>query len=45
MVLLDDVFSALDGETEKKLFGNLFGVEGLLRRLKTTVVLVSNSSE
>ncbi|KAK0641279.1 ABC transporter type 1, transmembrane domain-containing protein [Cercophora newfieldiana] len=45
IVLLDDVFSALDGETERRVFENLLGKEGLLRQLKTTVVLVSNSTQ
>jgi hypothetical protein len=43
IVLLDDCFSGLDGETENKVFENLFGPTGLFRQLKTTVVLVSNS--
>ncbi|KAL3428462.1 ABC transporter [Phlyctema vagabunda] len=43
IILLDDTFSGLDGETEQIVFDNLFGSTGLLRRLKTTVVLVSNS--
>ncbi|PKX91182.1 P-loop containing nucleoside triphosphate hydrolase protein [Aspergillus novofumigatus IBT 16806] len=45
ILLLDDPFSGLDGETEKTIFDNLFGGTGLTRRLKTTVVLVSNSSQ
>lgn len=45
IVLLDDTFSGLDGETEKSVFDNLFGPTGLFRRLKTTVVLASNSSK
>ncbi|KAI0410502.1 ABC transporter-like protein [Xylaria grammica] len=45
ILLLDDILSGLDGETEKTVFGNLFGPTGLIRRLKTTVVLVSNSSQ
>jgi len=45
IILLDDCFSGLDGETEAKIFGNLFGPLGLLRQLKSTVVLVSNSSK
>lgn len=44
IVLLDDPFSALDGETETKIFANLFGPEGLFRKLKAAVVLVTNSS-
>ncbi|KAI1842151.1 hypothetical protein JX266_011684 [Neoarthrinium moseri] len=45
IVLLDDNFSGLDGETERTIFNNLFGPSGLLRRLGTTVVLVSNSAQ
>jgi ATP-binding cassette subfamily C (CFTR/MRP) protein 1 len=45
MVLLDDIFSGLDGEIEQTVFGNLFGPSGSLRRLGTTVILVSNSGE
>ncbi|KAI0430891.1 putative ABC transporter [Xylaria sp. FL1042] len=45
ILLLDDTFSGLDGETEQSVFENLFGTTGLTRRLKTTVVLVSNSSQ
>lgn len=35
----------MDGETEKAIFENLLGRNGLLRRLKATIVLVSNSSK
>lgn len=45
VVLLDDTFSGLDGETEQAVFENLFGPSGLLKRLGTTVVLVSNSAQ
>ncbi|KAF7180682.1 hypothetical protein CNMCM7691_009973 [Aspergillus felis] len=45
ILLLDDTFSGLDGETEQTIFDNLFGVTGLTGRLETTVVLVSNSSQ
>ncbi|KAK7008519.1 hypothetical protein R3P38DRAFT_2643731 [Favolaschia claudopus] len=38
LVLLDDVFSALDGETEAHVFASLFGSEGLLKG-KTTVLV------
>jgi len=43
IILLDDIFSGLDGETERTVFDNLFGPTGLARRLNITVVLVSNS--
>ncbi|KAI1121698.1 putative ABC transporter [Nemania abortiva] len=45
ILLLDDTFSGLDGETEQTIFNNLFGPAGLIRRLRITVVLVSNSSQ
>ncbi|KAK6853983.1 hypothetical protein PG995_010795 [Apiospora arundinis] len=45
LILLDDTFSGLDRETEQTLFRNLLGPSGLLRRLRTTVVLASNSAQ
>ncbi|KAI1179905.1 putative ABC transporter [Nemania sp. FL0916] len=45
ILFLDDTFSGLDGKTEQVIFENLFGTRGLIRRLKTTVILVSNSSQ
>ncbi|KAJ7224728.1 P-loop containing nucleoside triphosphate hydrolase protein [Mycena haematopus] len=38
LILLDDVFSALDGETEAHVFASLFGPEGMLKG-KTTVLV------
>ncbi|KAJ7359935.1 P-loop containing nucleoside triphosphate hydrolase protein [Mycena albidolilacea] len=38
LILLDDVFSALDGETEAHVFVSLFGQDGLLKG-KTTVLV------
>ncbi|KAJ7164505.1 P-loop containing nucleoside triphosphate hydrolase protein [Mycena filopes] len=38
LVLLDDVFSALDGETEAHVFASLFGPKGMLKG-KTTVLV------
>ncbi|KAJ7827386.1 P-loop containing nucleoside triphosphate hydrolase protein [Mycena leptocephala] len=38
LVLLDDVFSALDGETEAHVFSSLFGPDGMLKG-KTTVLV------
>ncbi|KAK6609022.1 hypothetical protein H4I96_02953 [Botrytis cinerea] len=43
ILLLDDTFSGLDGDTEQTIFDNLFGSHGLTKRLKITVILVSNS--
>ncbi|KAI0521679.1 putative ABC transporter [Xylaria bambusicola] len=45
ILLLDDTFSGLDGDTERTIFDNLFKSTGLLRQQKTTVILVSNSSQ
>ncbi|KAJ7669760.1 P-loop containing nucleoside triphosphate hydrolase protein [Mycena rosella] len=38
LILLDDVFSALDGETEAHVFASLFGPDGILKG-KTTVLV------
>ncbi|KAJ6612057.1 P-loop containing nucleoside triphosphate hydrolase protein [Mycena sp. CBHHK59/15] len=38
LILLDDVFSALDGETEAHVFTSLFGPEGMLQG-KTTILV------
>ncbi|KAJ6527114.1 P-loop containing nucleoside triphosphate hydrolase protein [Mycena capillaripes] len=38
LVLLDDVFSALDGETEAHVFASLFGPDGMLKG-KTTMLV------
>jgi ABC-type multidrug transport system fused ATPase/permease subunit len=43
IMVLDDVFSGLDAETEEQVFDQLFGPDGLLRRQKSTVVLCTNS--
>ncbi|KAL4811793.1 P-loop containing nucleoside triphosphate hydrolase protein [Aspergillus spinulosporus] len=43
LLLLDDVFSGLDTKTEERIFYNLFGVDGLLRRSDTTVILATNA--
>ncbi|KAG8779497.1 hypothetical protein FRC16_003410, partial [Serendipita sp. 398] len=40
LIMLDDPFSALDGETAAHVFTRLFGVEGLLKN--TTVLLVTH---
>ncbi|KAK1831127.1 ABC transporter, partial [Podospora conica] len=45
LVLLDDCFSALDGETETQVFTNLLGPEGLFRKQVRTVILVANSAQ
>lgn len=43
VVILDDVMSGLDAETENVLFNNIFGQNGLLRREDITVVLATNA--
>ncbi|TGO29604.1 hypothetical protein BPAE_0013g00560 [Botrytis paeoniae] len=45
ILLLDGTFSGLDGDTEQTIFDNLFGSNGLVKRLKITVILVSNSTQ
>lgn len=41
-LVLDDVFSGLDSNTEDLVFSNLFGEKGVLRNANTTVVLASS---
>lgn len=43
--ILDDVLSALDKKTEKKILESLFGSAGLFQKLNSTVVLVTHASE
>lgn len=45
VAVLDDVFSALDGRTEKNVAENLFGAEGLFRKLGTTVFWITSSTQ
>ncbi|KAI0846774.1 P-loop containing nucleoside triphosphate hydrolase protein [Daldinia vernicosa] len=45
ILVLDDPFSALDGSTEHQIIENLFGSDGLLRKLEITVIWVSNSTQ
>lgn len=45
IVLLDDSFSALDHNTERKVVSNLLGTQGHFRKTGTTVILIANSSE
>ncbi|KAL9623731.1 MAG: hypothetical protein Q9160_001961 [Pyrenula sp. 1 TL-2023] len=44
LIIFDDVFSGLDADTEDKIFDRLFSRGGLLRRLPTTVILVSHGA-
>ncbi|KAF2995600.1 hypothetical protein E8E14_000809 [Neopestalotiopsis sp. 37M] len=43
IVLLDDVFSALDTVTSRTVFNRILGPEGLLRKQGATVVLATNA--
>lgn len=42
-LVLDDVFSGLDVDTERQVFRKVFGTEGLLTRRHSTVVLCTHS--
>ena len=44
-VILDDVFSGLDLDTEDRVFRNLLGMDGLFRRQNATVLLASSSNK
>ncbi|KFY05556.1 hypothetical protein V492_08453 [Pseudogymnoascus sp. VKM F-4246] len=44
LLILDDVFSGLDAISEDRIFSRLLGKSGLLRRLGTTVVLVTHAA-
>lgn len=43
LLIMDDVFSGLDADTEDQVFKRVFGVNGILQRRKTTVVLCTHS--
>ncbi|PQE15658.1 ABC multidrug transporter protein [Rutstroemia sp. NJR-2017a BBW] len=43
LLVLDDVFSGLDADTEEQVFRQVFGPDGLLRRRCSTVVLCTHS--
>ncbi|KAF7914004.1 uncharacterized protein EAF01_000410 [Botrytis porri] len=42
-IILDDVFSGLDPETEEQVFKRLFGKQGLFREMGTTIILVTHA--
>lgn len=44
IVLFDDVLSALDAKTERLVVDRLLGPKGLLRKLESTVLLVTHAS-
>lgn len=43
LLVLDDIFSGLDADTEEQVFRQVFGPDGLLRRRDCTVVLCTHS--
>lgn len=43
ILILDDIFSGLDADTEEHIFRKLFSRSGLLRRNDTTVLLVTHA--
>lgn len=43
LLILDDVFSGLDADTEERVFRQVFGADGLLSRRQSTVVLCTHS--
>ncbi|KAF7524095.1 hypothetical protein PCG10_005999 [Penicillium crustosum] len=45
LLLLDDIFSALDRKTKTTIIARLLGVGGLLRKANSTVVLVTHDTE
>lgn len=45
VMLLDDIFSALDPATMKTIMTKLFSGEGLFRKMRTTVIIVSNNGK
>jgi ABC-type multidrug transport system ATPase subunit len=45
LVVLDDVFSGLDANTEGQISRQVFGRDGLLRKRNTTTVLCTNSQK
>ncbi|CAI7605239.1 unnamed protein product [Penicillium palitans] len=44
LLLLDDIFSALDRKTKTTIIARLWGVDGLLRKGNSTIVLVTHES-
>ncbi|KAI0520681.1 P-loop containing nucleoside triphosphate hydrolase protein [Xylaria bambusicola] len=45
IIILDDVLSALDTKTEVHVVERLLGPDGLLRQLKTTVILITHAAQ
>ncbi|GAB7352459.1 hypothetical protein MBLNU459_g2868t1 [Dothideomycetes sp. NU459] len=45
ILLLDDTLSALDSQTEREIMARLFKRDGLLRKMGTTVLLVTHATQ
>ena len=45
VLILDDVLSGLDAETENRVFYNLLGPNGLLRKHNSTVFIASSAGQ
>lgn len=43
LLVLDDIFSGLDADTEEKVFQQVFGADGLLRNRRCTAILCTHS--
>lgn len=43
IVILDDIFSGLDADTEDHIFSKLFSADGLFRKLATTVIFATHA--
>jgi ATP-binding cassette, subfamily C (CFTR/MRP), member 1 len=43
ILVLDDTLTGLDGKTENQIVENLFGPDGLVRKLGISVFLVTNA--
>ncbi|RGP81066.1 ABC multidrug [Fusarium longipes] len=43
LLIMDDIFSGLDADTEEHVFRRVFGADGLLRQRSATVVLCTHS--
>ncbi|KAM3468119.1 hypothetical protein MY5147_008259 [Beauveria neobassiana] len=45
IMVVDDIFSSVDPETAAAIFGNLFGLEGMVRQWNCTVIMSTNRLE
>ncbi|KAK7931511.1 ABC multidrug transporter [Apiospora marii] len=43
LLILDDIFSGLDADTEEQVFQRVFGLDGIARRRRSTVILMTHS--